>query len=85
MITYGSKLVSEQSVDQLPFRPATPKKLDLSPQKSHPKNCPKLPLSPFLSKSNNKKALLNNESIKYDCGDFSTRRSYTPIKSSIAT
>lgn len=85
MITYGSKLASEQSVDQLPFRPATPSKINFSPQKSHPHCCPKLPLSPFLSKSNHKKGIPNNDSLKYDNGDFSTRRSYTPVKSSIAT
>ena len=84
MMSYGSKLVSEQSVDQLPFRLPSPPKYDLSPRGSHIKNGSKLPLSPVLNKSNTKKQMVNNDSMKLDFGDFSTRRTCTPVKSTIA-
>ena len=85
MISYGSKLVSEQSIDQLQFKPSTPQKEDTLNRGSLFNHGPQLPLSPFLGKSNTKKSIINNDSIKLDYGDFSTRRSYTPVKSTIAT
>ena len=85
MRTYNSKLVSEQSIDQLPLRPLTPQKYDHRDSTSQIKNAYNMPLSPFMNKSISRKQEYERSSSKIGVEDASTRRSYTPVRNSIAT
>lgn len=55
MKTWGSKLISEQSIDQLPLRSVTPKKNESEMGGSMIKNALKINLTPLLSKTSIRK------------------------------
>jgi hypothetical protein len=67
MKTYGSKFVSEQSAEQLPFRVLTPKKNENSVSGSFIKNTLKVNISPLLGKSNIKDQSISSSFIKGEC------------------
>jgi len=87
MISYGSKFVTEQSIDKLPIKLNTPKNINFNfgGEIGNLSNNKGISVSPILKKSNIKRTPLDESSMKLDSGDISTRRSGTPIKTHIAT
>jgi len=85
MITYGSKLKSEESIEQLPHGFVTPQKENTLFAPIQITNSEKAGLSSSLSKNTSKKRDFRNSSFKIDSKEMSTRRSSTPVKVHVAT
>ena len=85
MKSYGSKLKTEQSIEQQSQPFVTPQKENFQFAPMQTINSQKYIPSPSWSKNNNKKREFDDSPFKIDSGEISTRRSSTPIKTHIAT